>query len=125
MEDKNRMGLSIRSCFSMHVFVLTLLLTASLALAQGPVNQTAQISLSGKYEGVIKDATGEQKVTLELVDEAGKLSGAITTSQGVFKIVKGQFVDGTLTLEFETKGPPHALSVRQKDGAWIGTAQDA
>ncbi len=119
------MRLSIRSCFSALIFVVTLTLTTAFAVAQGPGNQPAQPSLSGRYEGVVRDGTGEQKVTLDVVDEAGKFSGTITTSHGVFKVVKGQLVDGTLTLEFETNAQPHSLSIRQKENVWTGTIQDA
>lgn len=101
------------------------MLTTALAVAQGPASQGAQPSLSGKYEGTVRDATGEQKVTLDVVDEGGKFSGTITTSHGVFKVKKGQLVDGTLTLEFENDGQPHLLSVRQKENVWIGTIGEA
>lgn len=101
-----------------------LLLMPALAGAQDPANpnQKAQSSLSGKYEGVVKDASGEVKVTLDLVDDAGKFSGAATTPRGVFKIVKGQMTDGTLELEFEPAGSGHKVSVRQKGELLVGTA---
>ena len=86
--------------------------------------QEQKNSLTGKYEGTAKDSTGEAKVTLELVDESGKFSGSSTTSHGTLKLIKGQLVDGLLTLEFETTGPPHKLSLRQKDGKLIGTVID-
>jgi hypothetical protein len=104
---------------------LVLLLTSVTIAAQPTTNPKPQSSLSGKYEGTVKDSTGEAKFTLDLVEEAGKFSGAITTSHGVFQVVKGQMVDGTLSLEFETKGAPHTLTVRQKGDMWVGTASDA
>ena len=84
----------------------------------------AQGSLTGKYEGIAKDSTDEVKATLDLVDESGKFSGALTTPLGMFKLVKGQMVDGVLSLEFETKGPPHKLTLRQKDDKLVGTLLD-
>jgi hypothetical protein len=79
--------------------LLALLLLSSLALFA----QT-QTSLTGKYEGVIKDETGQQKLTLDLVDDSGKYSGTLTTGKGSFKILKGQMANGTLTLEIEKPG---------------------
>lgn len=58
-------------------------------------------SWAGKYEGTIKDDTGEQKLTLDLMETSGKYSGTLTTGRGSFKILKGQMADGTLTLEIE------------------------
>ena len=101
-----------------------LLLSPVIAHAQVP-NQRPQSSLTGKYEGRVKDSTGEAKIALEIVEDAEKISGSITTGLGVFKIVNGQFVDGALTLEVETKGSPQKISVRQKDDWWVGTATDA
>jgi hypothetical protein len=101
------------------------LLTLTVVGQQSSVVQlTAQASLTGKYEGSAKDATGEAKVTLDLVDDSGKFSGAVTTPLGVFKVVKGQMVDGLLSLEIESKGPPHKLSLRQKDDKLVGTILD-
>jgi hypothetical protein len=106
--------------------LLMLTLPAIVAGQQsGGANPKDQSSLTGKYEGMVKDSTGEAKFTLDLVEESGKFSGAIITSLGVFKVVKGQIIDGTLTLEFETKGSPHSLTVRQKGDMWVGTALDA
>jgi hypothetical protein len=84
----------------------------------------AQGSLTGKYEGTARDSTGEAKVTLDLVDESGKFSGTVTTQLGVFKLVKGQMVDGLLSLELETKAPRPRLSLRLKDDKLVGTLLD-
>ena len=75
-----------------------LLLLVSFAAAQ------PQTSWAGKYEGVVKTESGEQKVTLDLLEDAGKYSGTLMTAKGAFKILKGQMADGTLTLEVEKPG---------------------
>lgn len=85
---------------------------------------SAQGSLTGKYEGTARDSTGAAKVTLDLVDESGKFSGTVTTQLGVFKLVKGQMVDGLLSLELETKAPRPRLSLRLKDDKLVGTLLD-
>jgi hypothetical protein len=116
------MKFRIQNLFGVVAFVMALLFV-SVAVGQEP-DKAKPPSLTGKYEGTVKDSTGEMKVTLDLMDDSGKFSGAMTTSLGVFKVVKGQMVDGLLTLEFETKGPPHKISVRQKDDQLVGTAVD-
>jgi len=82
---------------------LTLLLYPLSLVAQVP-NQGPQSSFAGKYEGTVKDETGEQKLTLDMAEDAGKFSGTLTTMRGSFKIIKTQFTDGVLTLEIERPG---------------------
>ena len=84
---------------------LALLLVAPGLVAQAQVpNQTPQSSFAGKYEATVKGETGEQKITLEVLEDAGKFSGSLTTARGSFKIIKGQFADGALTVEIERPG---------------------
>ncbi|HXI23231.1 MAG TPA: hypothetical protein VNG71_05085 [Pyrinomonadaceae bacterium] len=73
-------------------------------------------SFAGKYEGTIKDDTGEQKLTLELTENSGKYSGTLTTGRGSFKILKGQMADGTLTLEIEKAGGSSGSMAFKKSG---------
>lgn len=119
------MKFSIRTLVNAQALVIALCFASTAAATQDPVKPKPQASLTGKYEGVVNDGTTEHKLTLDLVDESGKYSGAMTTPRGVFKIVKGEMVDGALNLEFETTGPAHKLSVRQKDDMLVGTASDA
>ncbi|MGQ0762233.1 MAG: hypothetical protein ACT4OT_09520 [Acidobacteriota bacterium] len=84
---------------------LALLLIPSGLVAQAQVpNQTPQSSFAGKYEATVKGETGEQNITLEVLEDAGKFSGSLTTARGSFKIIKGQVADGVLTLEIERPG---------------------
>ena len=73
-------------------------------------------SFAGKYEGTLKDETGEQKLTLELMENSGKYSGTLTTGRGAFKILKGQVADGTLTLEIEKPGGSSGSMAFKKSG---------
>lgn len=118
--------LKTKTLFTLQVSVLALVLLSLTVPAQNPgtANQKTPASLSGKYEGIAKDPTGEAKATLDLVDESGKFSGTITTPLGAFKLVKGQMVEGLLSFEVETKGAPGKLSLRQKDDMLVGTFTD-
>ncbi len=83
---------------SVALAAFALLLFVSVASAQ------PQASWAGKYEGMLKDETGQQKLTLDLVEDAGKYSGTLTTARGSFKILKGQMANGVLTLDIEKPG---------------------
>ena len=80
-----------------------LLIPGLVAQAQVP-NQTPQSSFAGKYDATVTGETGEQKITLEVLEDAGKFSGSLTTARGSFKIIKGQVAEGVLTLEIEKPG---------------------
>ena len=95
-------------------FSIVLVFAAVVAAAQGST------SLSGKYEGTAKGPDGEVKLTLELVDEAGKISGQITSPRGVYKIVKAQLSEGLLTLEAEGTNTKGKMTLRQKGDTLVG-----
>ena len=87
------------------VVALALLLIPAGLVAQAQVpNQKPQSSFAGKYEATVKGESGEQKITLDVLEDAGKFSGSLTTARGSFKIIKGQVADGVLTLEIERPG---------------------
>jgi hypothetical protein len=97
------------------VTVLTFLFIPVAVWAQQPA------SLTGKYEGAAKAPSGEVKLSLDLVDESGKFSGRLKTGYEDFDLVKGQLVDGLLTLEFaDAKNTLAKLAVRQKDDKLVG-----
>jgi hypothetical protein len=104
--------------------IFLLVLAAPLMVAgqdPGTANQKAPASLTGKYEGVAKGPSGDVRMTLELIDEAGKFSGQITTPRAVYKIVKGVLMtDGVLTLDVEGNGSSGKLTLRQKDEMLVG-----
>ena len=93
-----------------------LLLVVFMASAQ------PQASLTGKYEGMVKDDSGQpQKVTLDLVADSGKYSGTFTTQKGSFKILKGQMANETLTLEIEKPGGTSGPMALKKSAAGLMT----
>jgi len=96
--------------------LLLLCLSAIMVAAQGP----ATPSLAGKYEGIAKGSGGDVNLSLELVDEAGKISGQITSPHGVYKIVKAQLADGVLTLDAEGANAKGKLVLRQKGETLTG-----
>jgi hypothetical protein len=97
--------LSLKKKVMLSAVGLALLLIPSglVAQAQAP-NHKPQSSFAGKYDATVKGETGEQKITLEVLEDAGKFSGSLTTARGSFKIIKGQVADGALTLEIEKPG---------------------
>jgi len=123
------MKLSIRSTFSAALVCAAILFATISALGQGSSNPAQNVerpSLTGKYEGVVKDETGEQKVTLDLVEQSGKYSGIFTTPRGSFKILKGQMVDESLTLEIEKPGGGQGtMLLRAKGSDLVATFSEA
>ena len=106
---------------------LALLLISSGLVAQAQVpNQTPQSSFAGKYEATVKGETGEQKITLDVLEDAGKYSGSLTTARGSFKIIKGQVAEGVLTLDIEKPGGGSgAWKLRQNGSNLTGTFAEA
>jgi len=74
------------------LFVFTFLLGASVALAQDTV--------SGKYEGTLKTAgAADEKVSLELKNDGGKISGHLMKGQTAIDISEGTLAASKLSLK--------------------------
>jgi hypothetical protein len=117
----NNLKFMTRTFWCLQVSVLTLLLIPLIILGQnGNAGPKTPPSLTGKYEGTAKAPSGDVKLTLDLVDEAGKFSGRITTSANVYEVTKGQLVDGLLSLEFKGADTLAKLAVRRKDDKLVG-----
>ena len=89
--------------------IMSLLLIALVVAAQAASATTFNIpvddKLSGKYEGVAKsDAMGDIPLTVEIMNDNGKLSGKIGTPQGDAKITSGTYADGKITMKFDAGG---------------------
>jgi hypothetical protein len=85
--------------------VVTFLLASSAALAQD--------TLSGKYEGTVKTAgAADEKVSLELKNDAGKISGRLTKGQTGMDVTEGTLAESKLTLK---------LGAAAKDGTISAT----
>ena len=86
-------NLSIR----LSLLTLTLLLGSIVAFAQA----SAPTDISGTYEGMVKRPGGaEEKVSLELKNEGGKISGSATHGTRTAVITEGKLENGTVTLQF-------------------------
>ena len=111
-----------KTLLCLQVLALTLLLIPVIVLGQNAssANQKTPASLTGKYEGTAKTPSGDVQLTLDLVDEAGKFSGRITTAYEVYEVSKGKLVDGLLSLELNGKASVAKLAVRQKDDKLVG-----
>jgi len=102
---------------------LAILLMACVAVGAQPNNAAPQkppASLAGNYEGTAKSPQGEVTLKLELIDEAGKFSGRVTTPREIHLILKGTLTGDTLALELENKGSPAKLTLKEKDGGLVG-----
>ena len=110
--------LSMKKKVMLSVVGLALLLIPPGLVAQAQVpNQKPQSSFAGKYEATVKGETGEQKIALEVLEDAGKFSGSLTTARGSFKIIKGQVAEGVLTLEIEKSGGGSGPWTLKQNGA--------
>ncbi len=109
--------LSMKKKVMLSVVGLALLLIPPGLMAQAQVpNQKPQSSFAGKYDATVKGETGEQKITLDVLEDAGKFSGSLTTARGSFRIIKGQVADGVLALEIERPGGGSAPMTLRQNG---------
>jgi len=79
------------------LLTLTFLLGSIVAMAQ-----TAPANISGTYEAMVKrpGATAEEKVSLELKSDAGKITGRATHGTMTVDVTEGKLENDTLTLNF-------------------------
>jgi len=91
------------------LLTLTFLLGSIVAMAQ-----TAPANISGTYEAMVKrpGATAEEKVSLELKSDAGKITGRATHGTMTVDVTEGKLENDTLTLNFGKD----ALFVAKVDG---------
>jgi hypothetical protein len=81
------------------LLTFTLLLGSAGAFAQGTA--AAADTLTGKYEGTLKSAgSADEKISLELKNDGGKISGHAMHGADAMDITEGTFKDGTLSLRF-------------------------
>jgi len=79
------------------LLALTFVLGSIIAFAQ-----TAPADISGTYEGMVKrpGGTAEEKVSLALKSEGGKITGKATHGTMAADVTDGKYENGTLTLSF-------------------------
>lgn len=91
--------------------LMTLLLTFLL----GATVVFAQDNLSGKYEGTVK--TPDERVSLELKSEGGRISGRLQNGQTALDSSEGNLANGTLWLSF---GKDASLTAKIENDTIIG-----
>lgn len=98
------------------LFVLTIVLGASVALAQD--------TLSGKYEGTVKTAgAADEKVSLELKNEGGKVTGRLMKGETGIDISEGSLAASKLSLKLGAAGTISGVVEGDKiTGDWTGGA---
>ncbi len=121
-----------------HVVLVSVLVLGGIGLpnsetvkAQTPAaaDKTAAADvLTGKYEGVAKSAKAvETRLTLELVNEKGKITGRLVTPDGSVAITDGSFAENKLALKFGEGNTASMLSAQlQGDkltGDWAAGGQ--
>ena len=106
------------------LFVLPVLFLfwSSISVAQDASTTKPKLPepLTGKYEGVGKGPNGDVQMTLDLVYEAGKFAGRVTTPNGIYEVIKGQIIDGLMTLELQDKDSVAKLSLRPTENKLVG-----
>src|SRR5690242_17841899 len=80
------------------LFLLTFVFGGVVAFAQ----TTTTPDLTGTYEGTVKVPNmPEGKVSLELKNEGGKITGRAIHGQKIVEVTEAKFENGTLTLKFD------------------------
>lgn len=98
MKIRTRIGLLLSR---LGLLTLIFLLGSVAAFAQGTPAPAAADTLSGKYEGALKTAGApDEKLSLELKNEGGKISGRAMRGDAAIAITEGTLKDGTLSLSF-------------------------
>ena len=100
----------------------TILLTLAFLLGSiTALAQTTPADISGRYEGMIKrpGATVEEKVSLDLKSEGGKITGRATHGTMTADVTDGKLENGTLTLSF---GKDATMTVKVDGDKLVGEA---
>ncbi|HEV2398450.1 MAG TPA: hypothetical protein VGS27_16020 [Candidatus Sulfotelmatobacter sp.] len=102
------------------------LLSSLLVLCCFAVGQNAKsgpkADLNGNYEGTAKNAAGEViKVTFELSEKQGTVSGMIRSDHGDFAITGGKQEGSAVTLEFDAGGTAGTITLKLSDDTLSGT----
>jgi len=87
-------------------------------------SQTPPTSVAGKYEGVAKvEGAADQKLTLDLKSDGGKISGQLVNGQTISDISEGTLVGDKLTLKLGAAGKDGIVTVKTDGstltGDWI------
>lgn len=114
--SENRLASAICKRVMVFTFVLAL---CGLAQAQ---KDKAKADVTGSFEGTAKNKAEEViKVTFELTEKQGALSGMIRSDHGDFTITGGSHQGDTVTLEFDAGGPTGTITLKLDADKLSGT----
>ena len=100
------------------LLALTVLFGSIVAFAQGSMAP----DLSGTYEGIVKmPGAPEGKVSLELKNDGGKISGRAIHGPKTVEITEAKLENGTLTVRFDQD---HAYVARVDGDKLVGEVSD-
>jgi hypothetical protein len=97
---------------------------AILLFSGAAFSQTPPISVAGKYEGIAKvEGAADQKLTLDLKSDGGKISGQLVNGQTTSDISEGTLVADKLTLKLGAAGKDGIVTAKidgsKLTGDWI------
>jgi hypothetical protein len=101
------------------LILICVLAFAGVALGQ---KEKAKADLTGSYEGTAKNKAEEViKVTFELTEKQGALTGMIRSDHGDFTITGGKHDGSDVTLEFDAGGPTGTITLKLAENKLTGT----
>lgn len=99
----------------------TLLALCSCALAQNAKAAPSKSEVTGHYEGLAKNAAGEDiHVAFDLTEKDGAITGMIHSDHGDFSITGGSHKSDAVTLEFDAQGTTGTIQLQQADDKLTG-----
>ncbi|HEV2468894.1 MAG TPA: hypothetical protein VGS78_06845 [Candidatus Sulfotelmatobacter sp.] len=103
-------------------FLLTLAFAFCFAAqAQKTQPAPAKSDVTGHYEGLAKNAAGEDiHVAFDLTEKDGAITGMINSDQGNFPITGGSHKADAVTLEFDAQGTAGTIQLQQADDKLTG-----
>ncbi|PWT80150.1 MAG: hypothetical protein C5B44_05815 [Acidobacteria bacterium] len=103
---------------------LMLVALASITIVQAQVPEEKPAGgdpITGKFEGVVKSTPGtDTRLTLELLNDKGKIAGRLITPQGVTEISEATFAGGKLTVKLGKDKPAGTITAKLQDDNLIG-----
>lgn len=91
------------------------------AQAQNAKPAPAKSDVTGHYEGLAKNAAGEDiHVGFDLTEKDGAITGMIHSDHGDFSITGGSHKADAVTLEFDAQGTTGTIQLQQADDKLTG-----
>jgi hypothetical protein len=93
----------------------------SFGLAQSTKPAPAKSDVTGHYEGIAKNAAGEDiHVAFDLTEKDGAITGMIHSDHGDFPVTGGSHKVAAVTLEFDAQGTTGTIQLQQADDKLTG-----